>query len=378
MFQITSSDGAARTGEIKTAHGSLKTPFFMPVATNASVKTLTPQEVKGSGAQVLISNSFILSLKPGTELIKSFGGLHGYMGWDQGIFTDSGGFQILDDYFRQKLSDRGVVFKNPHTGKNSLFTPEDSMRVQHDIGSDVAMALDDVPKATKSKEYVAASIKRTMKWAKRCLETHKYMKKEHGSSQLLFGIAQGGLFDDLRKKSAKEISSLDFDGLAIGGLCIGESKEDMFRSLDAQLSTIDREKPLYFMGLGSPEDIVEAVSRGVDAFDSIYPTKNARRGSLFTRQGQIKIKNKQYRDDHGPIEEGCTCYACKNFTRAYVSQQLSSGEHLGLRLASTHNTHFMQRLMADIRRAISKGEFSEFHKSFSEYKEPKRNSSSFW
>jgi len=376
MFQVKHSCDNARVGILNTVHGKLKTPFFMPVATNASVKTLAPHEIS---SDVIISNSFILSLKPGLKVIESFGGLHKYMNWDKGIFTDSGGFQILDDYFRQKLSDRGVVFKNPFTGKDSLFTPEDSMELQIKIGSDVAMALDDVPKFDKDKEYVKASIKRTYKWANRCLRTHDEIKKNISSKQLLFGICQGGLFSDFRKRSGKEISAFDFDGLAIGGLCIGETKEQMFSAIDAQMETIDKTRPIYLMGVGSPEDIVDSVYKGVDIFDSIYPTRNARRGSIFTPKGQIQIKNMKYRDDKGPIYDDCTCFTCKNFSKAFVSHQLSQKEYLGYRLATIHNLHFISDLIKKVRVAITKGEFESFRKQFHDnYVKPKRNSSSFW
>lgn len=357
-MKILAEEKNARTGELKTAHGKLKTPFFMPVATKASVKTITSEELKKMDVQCIISNAFILSLKPGTEIITEQGKLHRFMNWNRGIFTDSGGFQILNPDFLLKKEERGVIFRNLYTGKKQLFTPEVSIDIQNQLSGDVAMCFDDVPHHDAKKDEIKASIKRTHNWAERCIKAHNNKK------QLLFGIAQGGIFPDLRKISGKIINELDFDGIAIGGLCIGETKKQMFKALDAQMPVLDKEKPKYLMGVGSPQDILEAVERGVDIFDSVYPTRNARRGSLLTKKGQIKITNKQYRNDKNPIEEDCTCFTCKNYTRSYLSHLIREQEFLGLRLASIHNLHFLSTLMQNIRKEIKENNFKNFKKQF--------------
>jgi queuine tRNA-ribosyltransferase len=358
MFKITKQDNNARIGKLKTNHGTFETPFFMPVATKASIKSISPEELATTKTQVLISNAFILSLKPGSDLIQEFGGIHKYMNWKKGIFTDSGGFQILSKDFLIKHSDEGVKFKNPYTGKRSWFTPKDSIEIQNKISSDVAMAFDDVPHYGKSKSYIKSSMKRTHKWAKECVKAHKNKK------QLLFGICQGGTFKDLRQESAKFISSQDFDGYALGGLCIGEGKEKTLETIKITLPNLNPEKPRYVMGMGTPEEIIKSIEQGVDLFDSIYPTQNARRGSLFTKNGTIKINSPKYKKDFTPIEKDCTCYTCKNFTKAYIHHQLDVYEILGLRLASIHNIHFIQNLIENAKKAIKSNTFEDFKKAF--------------
>ncbi|MBW2992691.1 tRNA guanosine(34) transglycosylase Tgt [Candidatus Woesearchaeota archaeon] len=357
-MKILAEDKEARVGELKTVHGKLKTPFFMPVATKANVKTLTTHELKKIKVRCVISNAFILSLKPGINTITEQGKLHKFMNWNKGIFTDSGGFQILNPDFLLKKTDQGVVFRNLYTGKKQLFTPETSIEIQNQLSSDVAMCFDDVPHHDAKKDEIKASIKRTHNWAERCINSHNNKK------QLLFGIAQGGIFPDLRKKSGKIINSLDFDGIAIGGLCIGETKKHMFKALDAQLTTLDKEKPKYLMGVGSPQDILEAVEKGIDIFDSVYPTRNARRGSLLTKNGQIKITNKRFRNDNTPIEENCGCYTCKNYTKSYLSHLITEQELLGLRLATIHNLYFLSNFMQRIRDEIKNSNFKNFKKQF--------------
>jgi queuine tRNA-ribosyltransferase len=357
-MKITAECGSARTGILKTAHASLKTPFFMPVATKANVKTLTPDELKTIGISCIISNAFILSLKPGVEIIAKHGRLHRFMGWNKGIFTDSGGFQILNPDFLLGKTDQGVMFRNLYTGKKQLFTPEISVNIQNELSSDVAMCLDDVPHHDAKKEEIKASVKRTHQWAERCLKSHSNKK------QLIFGIAQGGIFPELRKISGEFMDSLDFDGIAIGGLCIGESKDDMFNALDAQLPVLSKEKPKYLMGVGSPQDILAAVEKGVDIFDSVYPTRNARRGTLFTSKGSIKITNKQFRDSTEPIEGDCGCYTCKNYTKAYLSYLIKEQELLGLRLATIHNLYFINSFIEKIRKEIKDGNLKSFKKEF--------------
>lgn len=357
-MKILAEDGNARIGEIKTAHGRLKTPFFMPVATKATVKTLTTDELKNLKIECIISNAFILSLKPGIETITQHSGLHKFMKWNKGIFTDSGGFQILNPDFLLGKEDRGVIFRNLYTGKKQLFTPEYSIQIQNNLGSDIAMCLDDVPTCDAKKAEVKASIKRTHQWAQRCINSHKNKK------QLLFGIAQGGIYPDLRKQSGKAINSIEFDGIALGGLCIGEPKPRMYKAISAQLPTLSKEKPKYLMGVGSPQDILEAVEHGTDIFDSVYPTRNARRGSLLTSKGQIKITNLGHRKSKDPIEEGCGCYTCKNHTKAYLSYLIKEKEILGLRLATMHNLYFLNKFMHRVRQEIKDGNFKNFKKQF--------------
>ncbi len=358
MLEIKQEDGEARTGVLKLNSGKVKTPFFMPVGTKGGVKNLTPEQLEDTGTECLISNAFILSLRPGVKSIADHGGLHEFMKWKKGIFTDSGGFQILSKDFLIKKSEKGVYFKNPYGGDKSMFTPEDSIKIQNLIGSDVAMCLDDVPHYGKSEKYMLDTLNRTTDWALRCKEAHANEK------QLLFGIGQGGIFPELRKKSAQQLNKIGFDGYALGGLCIGESKKELFNSIAAQVKHFDKDKPKYVMGMGSPDDIVEAVSLGADCFDSIYPTKNARHGSLFTKEGTLKMKSRKYNGDTSPIEEGCKCYACKNYSKGFVHHMLIVHEQIGKTLAAIHNLTFMQNFMEEIREAIRNNTFDEFKKEF--------------
>ena len=379
MFEIKHESGKARVSSLKLNHGKFETPFFMPVSTFGSVKNIDVEQLEKTKTEVVISNSFLLSLQPGLEAIKKFNGLHNFVSWNKGIFTDSGGFQVLDDFFLKSISEKGVVFKNPYTGKNQKLTPEDSMNIQIVLDSDVAMILDDVSKYNHSKNHALASLKRTYEWGKRELKEHNRLKKEYSSKQKLFGIAQGGMFKDLREKSATLMSKIDFDGYGIGGLSIGEEKNVMHEMIKVQTKILPENKPRYLMGVGSPQDIVKAVDEGVDIFDSIYPTQTARRGSLFTSKGHLKIKNAKYKYDEKPIDENCDCFTCKHYSRAYIHHLFKVKENLALRLTSIHNIHFLQNLMTKIRTSIKKDEFEEFKKEFlSNYKEPKRNSSSFW
>ncbi len=358
MFKIKKEDNEARTGYLNTAHGRLKTPFFMPVGTKANVKNISPEELKEMGTECLISNAFILSLKPGSKLIEEFGGIHKFMNWDRGIFTDSGGFQVLLDDFFVKYSDEGVKFKDPINGKSGWFRPEDSVKVQNQLGSDVAMAFDHVPHHDDKKSDVKASMNRTHDWAGRCLKAHKNDK------QMMFGIIQGGIFEDLRSESAKFIDGLNFDGVAFGGLCIGEDRKKTYEMIKAGMKNIDKEKPKYVMGMGTPEEILNSISMGADIFDSIFPAQNARRGSLFTGDGQIRLDRGKFIDENAPIEEGCKCYTCKNFSKAYVNFMLNSRENFGLRLATIHNLYFLQNMIKEARKEIEKGSFEEYRQEF--------------
>jgi len=363
VFQIIAEDGLARTGILQTNHGSVETPFFMPVASKGSVKAISGNQLEELGFESIISNSFLLSLSPGIDVVENHGGIHKFMNYNKTIFTDSGGFQVLSKDFLIKKTDEGVIFKDK-SGQKKLFTPEKAIENQLRLGSDIAMTLDDVAHyGLSGKEYVDA-IRRTHKWAQRALDHHKKLKEETNSKQLLFGIAQGGTRDEYRKFSTHKINNLDFDGFALGGLVIGESRKELFTSIAHSINTFSKNKIRYLMGLGSPPDIVKAVKLGVDCFDSIYPTANARHGSLLTRKGRIMIKKVKFKFDQRPIEEGCQCSTCKNYTRSYIHHLLRSHELLGYELATIHNLFFMNKLIKDIRKAIKENRYEEFSDNF--------------
>ncbi len=365
VFEILVEDGKARVGRLHTEHGIVETPFFMPVGSKGSVKAMEGSDLEHLGYESMITNSFLLSLVPGIDVVENAGGIHRFMHFNKTIFTDSGGFQVLSKDFLLKKSDEGVLFKDQH-GKKLRFTPEQSMENQIRIGSDVAMALDDVAHfGLDGKGYVDA-IKRTHLWAKKSLESHNKLKEEYNSKQLLFGIAQGGTREEYRRFSTYKINEMDFDGFALGGLVIGESRNELMKSIAVSVRHFKKEKVRYLMGLGSPSDIVRAVGEGVDAFDSIYPTSNARHGSLFTRKGRIDIKKIRYKHDMGPIEEGCTCDVCKKYSRAYLHHLLRTHELLGYKLATIHNLHFMNTLMKELRTAIREGRYREYAQEFLE------------
>ncbi|MCK4670147.1 MAG: tRNA guanosine(34) transglycosylase Tgt [Nanoarchaeota archaeon] len=365
MFELKAESGGARCGVLHTKHGKVESPFYMPVGTKAAVKNMLPEELYRMNVNAIICNAFILSLRPGIDIIKQGGGIHKYMNFDRCIFTDSGGFQVLSKTMLVDLNDRAIRFRDPFSGVKQTLTPEKSIQIQHGLGADVAMCLDDVPHYGRDYDYIAGAVKRTHAWAERCIVAKKYTDEK----QLLFGITQGGTFKDLREKSAKKINEMKLDGVAFGGLAIGESKEQAVQALNWQLPHIDKDKPRYFMGLGSPDTILEAIDIGCDIFDSVYPTKNARRGTLFTGNGPIKISS--FKRDYGPIEEGCECYTCKNFSRSYVAHLLFVKETLGLRLATIHNLHFMQKMIEDARTAIKNNEFSTFKQEFLKRLKPK-------
>jgi queuine tRNA-ribosyltransferase len=368
MFKILNNDDGseARVGEIKTAHGILKTPFFMPVATKLTVKHVTPMELEEMDAQAIIINAYISSLKPGLDIIKQAGGVHKLMNFHRGIFSDSGGFQMLSKSFLKEVNDKGVKLNDPFSGTKQSLSPENVIQIEREIGSDVAMCLDHVPQVKGDREAVAEATRRTHVWAERCKKYHDdhENKTVYGKKQLLFGIAQGGLFRDLREESAKKINSLDFDGLALGGLCIGETKSEMLEALKWQMPFLSKEKPRYMMGVGSPEDIIEAVGVGVDCFDSIYPTQNARHCHVFTRKGTIKLDRGVFRTDESPLDPLCDCYVCRNFSRAYLHHLSRSFEWTHHRYLSYHNVYWMIKFMERLRAAIDKGEFAEFRKEF--------------
>lgn len=363
MFEITHQNGNARVGKLTTEHGVVETPFFMPVGSKGSVKAMEGSDLEDMGYQAMISNSFILSLVPGIDVIEEAGGIHKFMNFNHTSFTDSGGFQVLSKDFLLKKSEKGVLFKDQH-GKKELFTPELCVQNQIKIKSDVAMTLDDVAHyGMNGKDYVDA-IRRTHDWAKRSLLEHKKLKEETDSRQLLFGIAQGGTREEYRRFSTYKINEMDFDGFALGGLVVGESRAELMNSIGVSVNHFQRDKVRYLMGLGSPSDIVLAVGRGVDAFDSIYPTSNARHGSILTHKGRYMIRKRIYRKDMGPLEDGCTCDTCKKYSKAYVHHLLRTHELLGFKLATIHNLHFMNQLMVDLRTAIKEGRYKEFANDF--------------
>ncbi|RME77359.1 tRNA guanosine(34) transglycosylase Tgt [Candidatus Woesearchaeota archaeon] len=367
MFNIKAKQGMARVGELTTPSGKrIKTPFFMPVATKGSVKFITSEDLAQMGAGAVIMNSYMLSFKPGQELIKKAGGLHAFTGNDGVIFTDSGGFQMLREELFLEITNNKVKFKNPYTLKPTWFSPETVMELQADLGSDVAMALDHVPAIRADKEEIRKACARTHLWAKRCLDHHKKLREEKGVKQLLFGIAQGGVHEDLREESARIISAMDFDGFAMGGLCIGETRESMYQAITVQAKILPENKPRYLMGVGSPEDLVEAVAHGCDCFDSIFPTQNARHGIVFTRDGAYDIKSSEFKEDFSPLDIHCSCKICKRYSRAFIHHLFRSKEHSVYQLVSYHNLFFNQQVMRECREHIKKGTFDTFRKEFIE------------
>ncbi len=356
-IEARDDDSAARAGVFVTPHGDIPTPVFAPVGTQATVKTLSPEELRAVGAKLILANTYHLYLRPGHELIREFGGLHEFMGWQGPMLTDSGGFQVFSLSALRKVDDDGVTFRSHIDGSVHRFTPEKVIEVEEALGADIAMTLDECP-PPKDRAYNEQALRRTHLWAARCRESHTR------EDQALFGIVQGGIFPDLREQSARFITSLDFPGYAIGGLSVGETKEEMYATLDVTVPMLPEGKPRYLMGVGTPEDILESVERGVDFFDCVFPTRVARNGALLTSHGRINIRNARFARDPNPIEPGCTCYTCQHYSRAYLRHLFVAKETLGLRLATIHNLHFMEKLMADIRKHIKDGTFVEFKRSF--------------
>ena len=365
-FTLLAQDGAtaARTGIFQTPHGPIATPCFAPVGTQATVKTLTPADLHELGATLILANTYHLYLRPGSELIARLGGLHRFMAWDGPILTDSGGYQVFSLAHRRKLDADGVTFRSHLDGSLHRFTPEKVMQIEADLGADIIMALDECPDPL-DRHYNEIALQRTHAWAARCREAQRR------GDQALFGIVQGGVFPDLRVQSARFLRSLDFPGYGIGGLAVGETKEQMYATLDITVPELPADRPRYLMGVGAPEDLVEAVARGVDLFDCVLPTRVARNGGLMTRRGRLNLRNAQYAADTRPVEEGCACACCRTFSRAYLRHLFKAGEILALRLATVHNLHFLLTLMADMRAAISAGRFDELRRGFlADYQRP--------
>lgn len=351
----------ARAGLLHTPHGVFKTPMFMPVGTQATVKTVTPEELEEMGAQIILSNTYHLFLRPGTELIHEAGELHRFMNWNKGILTDSGGFQVFSLGAMRKITEEGVYFRSFLDGSKQFLSPEISIRAQEDLGSDIAMAFDECIPYPADYEYARKSTERTTRWAERCIKAHQ--RTDRG----IFGIIQGGMYKDLRKQSAMEISSLPFDGVAVGGLSVGEPHDLMYDILEETIQWMPNGKARYLMGVGTPDCLVEGVARGVDMFDCVFPTRVARNGMAMIHTGRMNMKNKQYERDFRPIEESCGCYTCRNYTRAYIRHLYKSEELLAFRLVTIHNLYFLLQFMRDMREAIVQGNFSEFREHFMEH-----------
>ena len=349
----------ARAGIIHTPHGSFPTPIFMPVGTQASVKTVSPDELRDLGAGIILSNTYHLFLRPGSELIREAGGLHKFMNWDRAILTDSGGFQVFSLGDLRKITEEGVTFRSHIDGSKKFLSPEVATRVQMDLGSDIIMAFDECAPYPAEYDYVKHSMERTTRWAKRCKDT--LTREDQG----LFGIVQGGMYKDLRTQSAAELVEMDFPGYAVGGLSVGEPKELMYELLEHTVRLLPENKPRYLMGVGTPDCLVEGVLHGIDMFDCVFPTRVARNGMAMTWNGRLVMKNAEFTHDFQPIEENCGCYACRNhFTRAYIRHLVRAGEIFGLRLLTLHNLYFLQAFMRKLRQSILDERFSEFRADF--------------
>ncbi len=358
QFDLLTTDGNARRGRLTFPRGTVETPAFMPVGTYGTVKAMTPEELQGLGAEIILGNTFHLMLRPGTDIVKLHGDLHNFMHWEKPILTDSGGFQVFSLAEMRKISEEGVRFQSPVNGNKVLMTPESSMQVQRDLGSDIVMIFDECTPFPATHDEARHSMELSLRWAKRSKDAHE------GNPSALFGIVQGGMYEELRKVSAHGLLDIGFDGYAIGGLSVGEPKDERDKVLECTLPELPSDRPRYLMGVGKPEDIVEAVKRGVDMFDCVIPTRNARNGFLFTRHGTLKIRNSQYQHDTRPIDEACGCYTCQNYSRSYLRHLDKCGEILSARLNTIHNLYYYQELMRGIRAAIAEGTFDEFVREF--------------
>ncbi len=357
-FTLYKTSGKARRGQLTLAHGRIQTPAFMPVGTYGTVKAMSPQELRDINAHIVLGNTFHLWLRPGLDVIAAHGGLHGFMGWDGPILTDSGGFQVFSLGALRKITEEGVRFQSPVNGDKLFLTPEESMRIQGVLNSDIAMIFDECTPYPATEREAADSMRMSLRWAARSKAAHA------GNPNALFGIVQGGMYEGLRDESLAELVRIGFDGYAIGGLSVGEPKEDMRRILAHTAPMLPENKPRYLMGVGTPEDLVASVAQGIDMFDCVMPTRNARNGMLFTQNGDIKIKNAQYRLDTRPLDEECACYTCKNFSRAYLHHLHRLKEILGARLNTIHNLHYYQQLMSQMRSAIEADAFAGFAENF--------------
>lgn len=364
MYKLLKRDGLAKRGEFHTVHGVIQTPVFMNVGTAAAIKgAVSTEDLQGIKTQVELSNTYHLHVRPGDQVVKKLGGLHKFMVWDKPILTDSGGFQVFSLAGLRKIKEEGVYFNSHIDGKKIFMGPEESMQIQSNLASTIAMAFDECPSSVATREYIQNSVERTTRWLARCkaemarLNTLPDTINQH---QMLFGINQGGIYEDIRIEHAKEIAKMDLDGYAVGGLAVGESHEEMYRILEAVVPYLPIEKPTYLMGVGTPVNILEAVDRGVDFFDCVYPSRNGRHGHVYTNQGKLNLFNAKYELDDAPIEEGCQCPACRTYSRAYIRHLLKAKEMLGMRLCVLHNLYFYNNMMEEIRAAIEAGRYKEY------------------
>ena len=365
MFELLQTAGAARRGRLTTGRGAIETPAFMPVGTQGTVKTVSPRELRELKAQIILGNTYHLFVRPGLEVIRRFGGLHRFMNWDGPILTDSGGYQIFSLAKIRKITEDGAHFQNHLDGTPTFISPEIAIEIQATLGSEIAMVLDECPPWPCDRDYAARSLELTTRWAQRCkLEFENRKSKIGDSARLLFGIVQGGTFADLRRASAEAIVAIGFDGYAIGGVSVGEPEPEMMLAVESSEPCLPNDKPRYCMGLGTPPQLVELIARGVDLFDCVLPTRLARNGTAFTSSGTLNLKNAEFARQTGPIEEGCACYACREFTRGYLRHLIKAEEILGLRLVTLHNLHFYLELMRRARAAIEAGNFETFRRDF--------------
>ena len=370
MYEIIAQDGRAKRGRLTTVHGTIETPVFMNVGTIAAIKgAVSTDDLQQIKTQVQLSNTYHLHIRPGDEVVHKLGGLHEFMHWDKPILTDSGGFQVFSLAGLRKIKEEGVYFSSHIDGRKIFMGPEESMRIQSNLASTIAMAFDECPPSQAEEQYIRQSVARTTRWLHRCMDEMKRCNEREttiNKEQLLFGINQGGIREDIRIEHAQEISQLDLPGYAVGGLAVGESHEDMYRVLDAVVPHLPRNKPTYLMGVGTPLNMLEAIERGVDFFDCVYPSRNGRHGHVYTKDGKMNMFNAQYELDKRPIEEGCACPACKSYSRAYIRHLFKAKEMLGMRLCVLHNLYFYNDLMEKIRDAIEQGRFRAFKKDFIE------------
>ncbi|MEO1940065.1 tRNA guanosine(34) transglycosylase Tgt [Candidatus Thioglobus sp.] len=361
-FELKNTDQNARRGKMMFDRGEVQTPAFMPVGTYGTVKAMTPEEVSEIGAQIILGNTFHLAITPGTEVVKAHGDLHDFMHWQGPILTDSGGFQVFSLGDMRKISEKGVDFQSPKDGSKIFMGPEESMQIQKDLGADIVMIFDECTPYPADKAMADQSMQLSLRWAKRSKEEHQRLNNKNA----LFGIVQGGMHEDLRGESAQTLIDIGFDGFAIGGLSVGEPKVEMMKVLDYLPEQLPKDKPRYLMGVGTPSDLVESVERGIDMFDCVMPTRNARNGYLFTSVGVVKIRNAQYKLDTQPLDENCNCYTCRNYSRSYLHHLQRKNEILGAHLNTTHNLYYYQDLMKQMRTSIEKNTFTNFKKEFYE------------
>lgn len=363
-YKLLKREGMAKRGEFHTVHGVIQTPVFMNVGTVAAIKgAVSTEDLESIGCQVELSNTYHLHVRPGDKLIKEFGGLHKFMNWERPILTDSGGFQVFSLAKMRKIKEEGVYFNSHIDGRKIFMGPEESMQIQSNLGSTIAMAFDECPSSVADRKYIENSVARTTRWLQRCKDEMTRLNGLHDTinkHQMLFGINQGGILEDVRIEHAKIISEMNLDGYALGGLAVGESHEDMYRIIEATVPYLPIDKPTYLMGVGTPQNILEAVERGVDFFDCVYPSRNGRHGHVYTNQGKLNLFNAKYELDERPIEEGCQCPACRRYSRAYIRHLLKAKEMLGMRLCVLHNLYFYNQMMQEIRDALDEGRFAEY------------------